>query len=416
VSKKRLDSWKAIAVFLGRSLRTVQRWHEINGLPVHHFGGNKGSVFAYEEEIDHWLMQLSEDRATSHGRAGETAESGRRLSHEQCMAADALWETRSERNIHTIADYYRKAIDNHTGNGAAYTGLANAMVYCALNEIVDGALAYPAAVDALRRIPQMDREHADAKCPAAWVDLLYNRNWRQARAGFESLAHASPSSFALSGLAVIEIADGRIREAREKAWKAWRLNPLVSSLGAILCWTAYLDGDFQQVLDLAAQIRSGGGGGPMLASVEALAVVQSGPIATRVRHLENIVQEFGQNHTLQGILGYAYGSLGDLSKAREKRAYMVRCSETKMKSNGYALALVSMGMNSNQEAISWLEASYAEGSLWSLGLGTDPIFERFRDDVRFKRLVTKIGATGECVADSLFDARLSQVYWEGRVV
>jgi tetratricopeptide (TPR) repeat protein len=258
VSKKRLDSWKAIAVFLGRSLRTVQRWHEINGLPVHHFGGNKGSVFAYEEEIDHWLMHLAEERGASPGWPGETADSGRRLSHEQCMAADALWETRSERNIHTIADYYRKAIDNDTENGAAYTGLARAMVYCALNEIVDGALAYPAAVEALRRIPQTDREHADAKCPAAWVDLLYNRNWRQARAGFESLADASPSSFALSGLAAMEIADRRIREARENAWKAWRLNPPVSSLGAILCWTAYLDGDFQQVLDLAAQIRSGG--------------------------------------------------------------------------------------------------------------------------------------------------------------
>jgi tetratricopeptide (TPR) repeat protein len=416
VSKKRLDSWKAIAVFLGRSLRTVQRWHEINGLPVHHFGGNKGSVFAYEEEIDHWLMNLAEEPGTTPVRFGKTADLGRQLSHEQCMAADALWETRSERNIHAIADQYRKAIDNHTENAAAYTGLANAMVYCALNEIVDGALAYPTAVEALRRIPQMDREPPDAKCPAAWIDLLYNRNWRQARAGFESVADAVPSSFALSGLTAMDIAEGRMKEARENAWKAWRLNPLVSSLGAMLCWTAYLDGDFQQVLDLATQIRSGGGGGPMLASVEALALVQSGSIATHVRQLENTAQEFGQNHTLQGILGYAYGSLGELTKAREKRAYMVHCSETKTKSNGYALALVSMGMNSNQEAISWLEAAYAEGSLWSLGLGADPMLERFKGDLRFERLVAKIGATVECMADGRFEARSSKVYLEGRVV
>ncbi len=418
VSKKRLDSWKAIAVFLGRSLRTVQRWHEINALPVHHFGGNKGSVFAYEEEIDHWLLNLAEAPGTSRERSEERIESGRELSGEQCAAADALWETRSERNIQSIADLYRKAIDNHTGNAAAYTGLANAMVFCALNEIVDGALAYPTAVEALRRIPQMDSEHPEAKCPAAWIDLLFNRNWRQARAGFETVAHAAPSSFALAGLTAMDIAEGRIREAREQAWQAWRLNPLVSSLGAMLCWIMYLSGEFRQVLELAAQIRSGGGGGAFLASVEALALVQSGSIAANLDHLEKVAQEYGQNHTLQGILGYAYGCVGELTKAREKRAYLVQCSETKLKSNGYALALISMGLNSNQEAISWLESAYAEGSLWSLGLGSDPMLERFKGDGRFERLTAKVGAklvsAPEYQADGRYETRLSRIHFEGR--
>jgi len=103
-----------------------------------------------------------------------------------------MWETRSERNIQSIAALYRKAIDCDAGNTGAFTGLANAMVYCALNEIVDGALAYPSAIEALRRIPQLDTEHLDAKCPAAWVDLLYHRNWRRARAGFEEIARKRP--------------------------------------------------------------------------------------------------------------------------------------------------------------------------------------------------------------------------------
>jgi hypothetical protein len=80
------------------------------------------------------------------------------------------------------------------------------------------------------------------------------------------------------------------------------------------------------------------------------------------------------------------------------------------------LALISMGMNSNQEAISWLEAAYAEGSLWSLGLGTDPMLERFKGDVRFERLLSKIGTAHECVADSRFGRGLSRVYLEGRPI
>ena len=34
----RLDSWKEIAAFLGRTVRTVQRWEKTQGLPLHRGG------------------------------------------------------------------------------------------------------------------------------------------------------------------------------------------------------------------------------------------------------------------------------------------------------------------------------------------------------------------------------------------
>ncbi len=53
---RRLDSWKEIAHYLGRDLRTVQRWEDEKGLPVHRVPGGKGqAVFAYNSEIDQWL-------------------------------------------------------------------------------------------------------------------------------------------------------------------------------------------------------------------------------------------------------------------------------------------------------------------------------------------------------------------------
>src|SRR6266404_6111657 len=55
-SKDRLDSWKEIAVYLGREERTVQRWEAERRLPVHRPPGEKrGAVFAYREELDVWL-------------------------------------------------------------------------------------------------------------------------------------------------------------------------------------------------------------------------------------------------------------------------------------------------------------------------------------------------------------------------
>src|SRR5688572_11525706 len=56
----RLASWKEIAAYLGRDVRTVLRWHKDRGLPVHRApGGRKGSVFAETEELDGWLKSGS---------------------------------------------------------------------------------------------------------------------------------------------------------------------------------------------------------------------------------------------------------------------------------------------------------------------------------------------------------------------
>jgi Tol biopolymer transport system component len=51
----RLDSWKEIATYLGRGVRTVQRWEREEGLPVHRLGHEKrGSVYARREELAAW--------------------------------------------------------------------------------------------------------------------------------------------------------------------------------------------------------------------------------------------------------------------------------------------------------------------------------------------------------------------------
>ena len=54
-SGDRLDSWKEIAAYLNRGVRTVRRWEDEEGLPVHrHLHHTQGSVYAYKSEIEAW--------------------------------------------------------------------------------------------------------------------------------------------------------------------------------------------------------------------------------------------------------------------------------------------------------------------------------------------------------------------------
>ena len=62
-AEARLDTWKSIAQYLGRSTRTVQRWHSEYRLPVRHLGGDATSVFAYTDELDEWLRNRNPTEA-----------------------------------------------------------------------------------------------------------------------------------------------------------------------------------------------------------------------------------------------------------------------------------------------------------------------------------------------------------------
>jgi hypothetical protein len=76
-SNEILDSWKEIAVFLRRGVRTVQRWEATEGLPVRrHDHLKRGSVYALRSDIDLWVRtrQFGQkppvDRSPMH-RSGE---------------------------------------------------------------------------------------------------------------------------------------------------------------------------------------------------------------------------------------------------------------------------------------------------------------------------------------------------------
>src|SRR4051794_3428528 len=51
----RLTSWKDIAAYLGRDVRTVMRWEKERQLPVHRGPGARGIVFADPAELDAWM-------------------------------------------------------------------------------------------------------------------------------------------------------------------------------------------------------------------------------------------------------------------------------------------------------------------------------------------------------------------------
>jgi TolB-like protein len=80
-AEDRLDSWKEIAAYLRRGVRTVRRWEREEGLPVHrHVHRVLGTVYAYKSEIERWRQTSRRNPAQSTpAAAGTIASAPRRV-------------------------------------------------------------------------------------------------------------------------------------------------------------------------------------------------------------------------------------------------------------------------------------------------------------------------------------------------
>ncbi len=70
----RLDSWKEIATYLKRDVRTVHRWEAEQGLPVRrHLHKKRGTVYAYKSELEAWWNARQPSGEESENTVQETA-------------------------------------------------------------------------------------------------------------------------------------------------------------------------------------------------------------------------------------------------------------------------------------------------------------------------------------------------------
>lgn len=67
VRKDILNGWKEIGGYLGRDIRTVERWEKLRGLPVRRVpGAGRATVYALISELDQWLEASTQDTQESY--------------------------------------------------------------------------------------------------------------------------------------------------------------------------------------------------------------------------------------------------------------------------------------------------------------------------------------------------------------
>lgn len=227
-----LDSWKAIATYLRRQVRTVQRWEQSEGLPVHrHKHHKQATVYAYRDELDAWRAgrghQLAGEprrRSVLTGSAVAVAvvaaggaayffaaptadENAAAPAGEQSVPqADPIQAAEHlERGYRTLGEYgpeglprameeFTAALEIDDTLVPAHAGLA--LTHVARTFFGSGPMSegYAEAEKWAASALALDPLNADALAVHGWVAFIYWWKWEEAEALFRQAIELRPAS------------------------------------------------------------------------------------------------------------------------------------------------------------------------------------------------------------------------------
>lgn len=240
----RLDSWKEIAVHFGRTVRTVQRWEDGCGMPVHRHGHRESSsVYAFRSELDAWYLSHAAIGTAAPGAS--TSDSVRRGPGD--MSADDLhlialdeWNNRTLDGLRCSLALSEQAIRSDPEHGPSYAMIAMAEVVIASHTPLPVEASITRARKAALRALELDEDLADAHAALGLIVLAYDWDWEASERAFLRAVELDPShATAWSWLGFCRIAQGKLEQALVDARRGELIDPASLIIKAQVGWFLY---------------------------------------------------------------------------------------------------------------------------------------------------------------------------------
>lgn len=113
-STRILNSWKEIASYLGRGVRTIQRYEAQFGLPIHRPAAKERSaVLAFADELEHWLRSTPSRKDTHSNPTNDNSPA--LIEFQQIHKNDDLHSQleRAKQEMERAQEEYRRTLENY---------------------------------------------------------------------------------------------------------------------------------------------------------------------------------------------------------------------------------------------------------------------------------------------------------------
>jgi tetratricopeptide (TPR) repeat protein len=312
-------------------------------------------------------------------------------AYEAFLKAEYLWKKRTPASLRSALDLYKLAVSQDDKFLKAQIGLAQTHLMLALHGLAEPRTSISASRDLARKLIDADGMNCEALVQLAWADMVLDRNWQQAEAGFQKALQSSPDApYAHSGYAYLLFAKGRREESQAHMRRALSLEPLSAPLLMLEGVFRLFKGDYlgaeeslQRSLELEPNYELSlaylGLAYSLLREFDKAlaaarrAVVSLSDFPLPIAFLAFVARAAGKGQDARDAMGSLW--------SMRKRCYV----------SGYALAVGYLALEDTQRAIEELERADRERSSWILFAPLDPALKSLHSDQRFLALLDRLG-------------------------
>jgi TolB-like protein/Flp pilus assembly protein TadD len=300
------------------------------------------------------------------------------------------------------AEGFQKAVENFTralGEDATYApahaGLADCYIYEASWGLAPPGEAWNRAAAAARRAVQSDDGLPEAHTALGAVLAFNEWDWVAAERECRRALDRNPGSVGAHIVYnIILVQLNRLDEARVEVERALELDPLSVPVNSYLAGIHYYGRDYDRSIE---QVRKGLELDPNdieLHAVLGLNYEQKEMFDEAIAAFELARKLSGDFPIILGPLGGLYAKARVTEKARAIEAQLVERARTQY-IPPIAWAMLYIGLNDRDRVFDWLEAAADARDTLLCYLGVSPIYDAFRSDDRYIRLMSRIGLSRE---------------------
>src|SRR5438046_72369 len=305
----------------------------------------------------------------------------------------SLWEKRSGDNIPKAISFYEQAIAHDPNYALAYAGLADAYIllpyYTATAQRDVSGKAKDAALKALRLDPNLAEAHAAVGKVLNFAEIDLAGSIREFQRAIELKPNYATAHHWLGAGPLVDL--GQFEDAIAHGKRAIELDPLSPIINADLGLTLYFARRYD---DAGAQLRKA----LAIDSTFAYSLYNLGMVLQLKGDLPGAIaqyekaKQFSEDPHISALSGAAKALAGDKNAALQTLTDLDKISPHR-EVLAYSRALLHLSLNNKDEALRWLEQSFADQDGSNVGpIKVDPMLDPLHGDPRFEALVQKVVA------------------------
>ena len=384
-SVQKVNDQVRVNVQLINALTNAHLWAEI-------YDRKLTDIFAVESDIAKTIADTLQAKLTGSEKQMIAAQpTSDTAAYELYHKGRSLWEKRSGNNIPKAISFYEQAVARDPNYALAYAGLADAYIllpyYTATAQRDASPKAKEAALQALRLDPNLAEAHAAVGKVLNFAEIDLTGSIREFERAIELKPNYATAHHWLGAGPLVDL--GRFDDAIAHGKRAIELDPLSPIMNADLGLTLYFARHYD---DAIVQLRK-----PLVldptfayALYNLGMVLQSkGDLAGAIAQYEK-AKQFSDDPHISALGGAAKALAGDKNAALQTLTDLDNISQHR-EVLAYSRALLHLSLNNKDEALRWLEQSFADRDGSNIGaIKVDPLLDPLRGEPRFEALVQKV--------------------------